>query len=244
MSYDRALTVFSPDGHLFQVDYAIKAVERGSAVVAVTGADFIVVGIEKREANFLQRGESAKKLEKVGGGLWIGFSGLGADARTLIDRARVESQSYRLRYDEGIGIEALARYVAGVQQKYTMKGGVRPFGVGVFVAGFDASGKPRLFFSEPSGVHLEWAANAIGQNSKEIRRLLEKNYVGGLDRHVTVRTTIRCLLEAVQASAGNMEVCVLGKDGMAVVEKTEIERYICEIEASRLEEQREEMDLS
>eukprot|EP00917_Polyrhabdina_sp_WS-2016_P032074 GHVP01068464.1.p1 GENE.GHVP01068464.1~~GHVP01068464.1.p1 ORF type:complete len:218 (-),score=58.00 GHVP01068464.1:73-726(-) len=214
MSYDKALTIFSPDGHLFQVDYAIKAVEKGSAVVGAVGSDFIVIGVEKRDPDILQKEDSIRKVLAIDDGLWIGFSGLGADARVFVDRIRTACQRYRLSYDEKMTVQQLAGEVSRLQQSYTIRGGVRPFGIGISIFGLDKTGTPRLFFSEPSGVCVEWMANAIGQGSKEIRKLLEKNYKEETIVNKTALTIVKSLLEAVQASQSNIEIMVIDVEGL------------------------------
>lgn len=232
MSYDRALTVFSPDGHLFQVDYAIKAVEKGSSVVGVIGDELIVLGIERRDTHFLQTKETIKKIARLDENILLGFSGLAADARVLIDKVRVEYQNHILRYGEKINVEQVAQYVASCQQSYTIKGGVRPYGVGMLIAGFDNK-KPRLFCSEPSGVCVEWKAIALGQNSKEIRKLLEKEYKTQMDFENASRVVIKVMLEAVQASKDNIEVVLVTKENLFLVPEETVGECILELEREK-----------
>jgi 20S proteasome subunit alpha 4 len=137
--------VFSPDGHVFQVEYALEAVKRGTCAVAVKGNEIVVLGCEKK---------SAMKLQDT---VCLAFAGLNADARILIDKARLEAQSHRLTVEDPVSIEYITKYVAGVQQRYTQSGGVRPFGISTLIVGFDPGSKEaRLYQTEPSGIYSAW----------------------------------------------------------------------------------------
>lgn len=234
-SYDRAITVFSPDGHLFQVEYALEAVNRGSTTVGVKGEDVVVLGVEKKSVAKLQDPRTMKKIVSIDKHITVAFAGLTADARVLIDRARVESQSYQLTLEDAPSVDYIARYIANIQQKYTQSGGVRPFGVSTLVSGFD-NGKPVLYQTDPSGTASEWRANAIGQNSKNLRRYLEENYTEDtvLNEKETIKLAIKALLEYVEATK-NMEISVVRKDGVSFLTEDEVQVYIDQIEQEKKE---------
>ena len=141
-------------------------------------------------------------------------------------------------------MEYLTRYVAGVQQKYTQSGGVRPFGVSTLIAGFDPrDDKPRLYQTEPSGIYSSWCAQTIGRNSKTVREFLEKNYdVSAPPASVEecVKLTTRALLEVVQTGAKNIEITVV-KPGAEIVrlDNAEIAAYVDEIEREKQQQQQQ-----
>ena len=197
MSYDRAITVFSPDGHLFQVEYAQQAVREGAAVIGVLGTDCAVLAIERKTPPKLQVGRTIRKTAMIDSHICLAYAGLAADARVLVNRARVECQSYRLNVEDAPTVEYVARFVGGVQQKYTHKGGARPFGISTLIIGTDERGRAALYQTEPSGAFSAWKATAIGRSSKNLQDFLEKNYKEGLSHDEAVRLAIRALLDAV-----------------------------------------------
>lgn len=178
-AYDRAITVFSPDGRLFQVEYAREAVKRGTTAVGIRAKSAVVLLVDKRINSRLIVPESIEKIFAIDAHVGCATSGLVADARALVDRARVEAQVNRVNYDEDIPVETLAKRICDHKQSYTQFGGGRPFGTALLVAGVDLSG-PRLFETDPSGALIEYRASAVGSGRQAAMDLLEKEYKDGL----------------------------------------------------------------
>jgi len=230
--YDSAITIFSPDGHLFQVEYAMEAVKKGRCAIGIRGRDCIILAVERKTAAKLQDTRTAKKINQLDEKLAVAFSGLTADARVLIDKARVECQSFRLTMDYAASAEYMARFVARIQQENTQKGGVRPYGVSMFIAGYDRENQPKLFLTEPSGAFSQWKANAIGRNSKVMLDYLEANYHEDLSYPEALKLAIRTLIQVVEKESRNIEVAVLQPEGLRMVEDAEVERTLGELEQS------------
>jgi proteasome alpha subunit len=174
-AYDRGITIFSPDGRLYQVEYAREAVKRGTASVGVRTTDGVVLAADKRSRSPLMEPTSVEKLHKADDHVGIASAGHVADARQLIDFARRQAQVNRLRYGEAIGIETLTKEVTDHIQQYTQIGGARPFGVALLIGGIEA-GEPRLYETDPSGTPYEWKAVSIGADRSDLQEYLETNY--------------------------------------------------------------------
>uniref|UniRef100_A0A3Q2L7X0 Proteasome subunit alpha type n=2 Tax=Equus TaxID=9789 RepID=A0A3Q2L7X0_HORSE len=280
MSYDRAITVFSPDGHLFQVEYAQEAVKKGSTAgerglcllviragcfedqrglrprcirepasflsasperVGVRGKDIVVLGVEKKSVAKLQDERTVRKICALDDNVCMAFAGLTADARIVINRARVECQSHRLTVEDPVTVEYITRYIASLKQRYTQSNGRRPFGISALIVGFDFDGTPRLYQTDPSGTYHAWKANAIGRGAKSVREFLEKNYTDEAIEtdDLTIKLVIKALLEVVQSGGKNIELAVMRRDQpLKILNPEEIEKYVAEIEKEKEENEK------
>lgn len=195
MAYDRAIVVFSPEGRLYQVEYAFKAVENATTCVGVTFKDGVVLLAAKTTMKLLIP-DSIEKIMKIDDHIGAGFCGLVADARVLIDYARIRAQINRVTYGEPIEIYAIAKEIADRKQRFTQVGGIRPFGVAFLIAGYDT--KPHLFETDPSGSMRAWFAHAIGRGSKIARKVLEKGWKQGMNKDQAVVLASKALKAAEQ----------------------------------------------
>ncbi|CAG9801863.1 unnamed protein product [Chironomus riparius] len=237
--YDRAVTVFSPDGHLLQVEYAQEAVHKGSTAVGVRGKTSVVLCVEKKSVAKLQEDRTVRKICLLDNHVVMAFAGLTADARILINRAQIECQSHKLNVEDPVTIEYITRYIAQLKQKYTQSNGRRPFGLSCLIGGFDLDGTPHLFQTEPSGIYYEWKANATGKSAKTVREFLEKFYTPEAveTEEGAVKLAIKALLEVVQSGQKNLEVAIMRNDKpMQMLDAESIEKYVTVIEEENAKE--------
>uniref|UniRef100_A0A914DI71 Proteasome subunit alpha type n=1 Tax=Acrobeloides nanus TaxID=290746 RepID=A0A914DI71_9BILA len=240
--YDRAITIFSPDGHLFQVEYAQEAVKKGSTAIGVRGKDCVVLGVEKKSIPTLQDDRTIRKIHTIDEHVMLAFAGLSADARVLVDFARVECQSFKLTLGDPVTVGYIARYIANVKQRYTQSPGRRPFGISMLVGGFDFDGTPRLFKTEPSGTYYEYYANSTGRGEKAVREYLEEHYNDEniKDEGSVLKLVIKSLSQVVQSGAQNIEIAVLKADQKEpshcttrILTVEEVEKLLKEVEDER-----------
>ena len=172
--YDMTPTMYSPDGRIYQVEYAIETVKRGAIAIGLQAKDGVIVAVEEKSRD-LQVEDITQKIFQVDDHIGIAAAGYIPDARILVDSARFFSQSNKLTYDESVEIETVAKHLADQSHQFTQYSGVRPFGVALIIAGIDRKGT-RVFVTDPSGTYVPYAAVAIGGNSDEVTDFLEKNY--------------------------------------------------------------------
>ncbi|MBT5201102.1 MAG: archaeal proteasome endopeptidase complex subunit alpha [Thaumarchaeota archaeon] len=172
--YDRAITVFSPDGRLYQVEYAIETVRRGTVAVGVKCKDGVIIAVEEKSRK-LQIVDTAQKIFQIDDHVGVAAAGYIPDARSQVDNARFFSQSNKMIYDEPVEVETIAKHLADQSQQYTQYAGVRPYGVALILGGV-VNKTPELFLTDPSGTFISYDAIAIGSGSDEVTDFLEKTY--------------------------------------------------------------------
>jgi len=227
-AYDRAITVFSPDGRLFQVEYALETVNRGATILGIACSDGVVLGAEEKIESKLQDESFMWKLFEVDDHLGAAVVGLGSDARILIDQARVYAQSNKLMYDEPIDIEVVAKRVGDIKQLYTQHAGVRPFGVSIIFGGIDKTGS-RLFATDPSGSIRGWKAVAVGVGKETVEGILKTDYNEKLDIETATKLAIKALVKAQEARGEQPRVKIavipVATKKMKSLTEEEIETY-------------------
>lgn len=195
MGYDRAITVFSPDGRLYQVEYAREAVKRGTTAVGIKCGEGVVLIVDKRVSSRLLEASSIEKIFKIDEHIGVASSGLVGDARSLVDRARIECQINRVTYDEKIDVEALAKRLCDHMQTYTQFGGARPYGTALLIAGI-SDGECRLFETDPSGTLLEYKATGIGIGrpavDEVVRRRIQLRCRNSRSHNARIKSSSRC----------------------------------------------------
>ena len=175
MGYDRAATMFSPDGHLLQVEYAEKTVRLGSTSIGFSCKEGVVIVSDRRIRDKLIAPESANKIFEIDEHVFATAAGILSDARMLVDEAQVVAQQHRVTYGSPIEPLAVIRMIADKKQMFTQYGGSRPFGVSIMLAGVN-KGKGHLYTSDVTGNFFSYRANAIGENDEQIKETLRSEF--------------------------------------------------------------------
>ena len=228
MGYDRAITLFSPDGRLLQVEYARKTVSQGSAALALVGKDSVVFVADKRfpEVEKLIVTESIEKIFKIDDSIGTAISGMIADGRALIEKAQLEAQQHRVTYNEPADMLLLIKKISSEMQAFTQYGGARPYGVSILFGGF-RNEKPVLFMLEPSGIFFQYKAVAIGEGSPAINKSLEEGYKGDMDVDALIKVAIKAMKTGgIKLHPDRFEIAVINTSGFRRLGKEEISEYI------------------
>jgi proteasome alpha subunit len=212
MGYDRAATMFAPDGHILQVEYAEKTVRLGSASIAIVCKDGVLIVSDRRAKDKLIVEESANKIYEVDSHIMATAAGILSDARVLVERARILAQQHRVTYDSQSDVEPIVGEITNLKQQFTQYGGARPFGVALIFAGYDS--KPCLFSTDVTGNYFQYKAEAIGENDEKIKEKLRQRY----SENLTIREGIKLALEIFKEIQGEkfnldrFDIATIGED--------------------------------
>ncbi len=226
MGYDRTIAVFSPDGRLFQVEYAKEAVKKGTTSLGLTFKNGIVLATVKQPME-LAVTKSTEKLFKIDDHIGAVAAGLLADARVLVNQLRVRAQINKITYEEPIDVWSLARVLGDRMQVSTLYAGLRPFGVSFLIGGVDTTG-PHLIESDPSGMLFEWLAYSIGRGSPIANKIFKEKYKEGMDE----KTALKLMMEVIKKSekikdADSVEIAVIKDDkGFIKLDDQEIKKLM------------------
>jgi proteasome alpha subunit len=234
-AYDRAITVFSPDGRLFQVEYAMELVNRGATILGIKCPEGVVLGAEET-VEPLEESESSWKIFKIDDHVGAAIVGLSSDARVLIDQARIYAQSNRLTYDEPIDVEVVTKRICDIQQLYTQHAGVRPFGVSLIFGGVDKSGC-RIFATHPSGTYRGHKATAVGAGKETVMNILREEYREDMSLEEIIKLAVKCLTKALEARQlpPRIKIAVIpaATRKMEMLSDNKVEEYIKKLGAGK-----------
>ena len=212
MGYDRTIAVFSPDGRLFQVEYAKEAVKKGTTSLGLAFKNGVVLATVKQVQDLVVAG-TIEKLFKMDDHLGAVAAGLLADARVLVSQLRVKAQVHKITFEEPIDVWSLARHLGDRMQISTLYAGLRPFGASFLIGGIDSTG-PHLIESDPSGMLYEWKAYALGRGSTVANKLFRDKYKEGMDEKTAVKLVVDVIKksEKFKDSEQALEVAVMSDD--------------------------------
>lgn len=200
--YDSRTTTFSPEGRLYQVEYAMEAISHAGTVLGILAEDGVVLAAEKKvTSKLLEQDKSSEKIFQLSGNVLAGVVGMTADANSLVNYARNEAQKYLLSYDDDIPVEQLVQRVCDLKQGYTQFGGLRPFGVSLLYAGYDAHHGFQLYQSDPSGNYSGWKATCVGMNNGTATSLLKQDYKVDMSVQEALGLAARVLSKTMDTTA-------------------------------------------
>jgi len=231
--YDRGVNTFSPEGRLFQVEYAIEAIKLGSTAIGIQSSEGVVLAVEKRVTSTLMEPAATEKIAEIDKHIGCAVSGLMADSRTMVDRARVEAQNHWFLYNEKMSVESVTQSVSNLAVQFgdsDSEGNAmsRPFGVAILFAGMDERGS-QLFHMDPSGTYVQCDAKAIGSGCEGAQQALQEAYhktIGIKDSIKVVLTILKQVMEE-KLNSTNVEVATVTKEqGYHMFSKEEVEQAI------------------
>jgi proteasome alpha subunit len=222
MGYDRAITVFSPEGRLLQVEYAKKAVGAGAMTLGIMFKEGVLLVADRRIREKLLIAESITKISPIDEAILSTFSGMTMDARVIVKKCRVFAQQHKLTYGEKVDVEGVVKFVSDTEQAYTQYGGIRPFGVSLLFAGVDKKGV-HLFETDPSGIYACYHAHAMGMGSPDANKILEKRFKEGMKLEEATKLAVDVFKEVLlkEFSSERLEASIVTANGVEKIELKE-----------------------
>lgn len=212
MGYDRTIAVFSPDGRLFQVEYAKEAVKRGATTLGIVFKDGILLATVKPTTALIVN-SALEKIFQIDDHVGAVAAGLLADARVLINQARVRAQVHKITYEEPIDVWGLARLIGDRMQYSTLIAGLRPFGVSFIIGGVDKTGN-HLIESDPSGMLFEWHAYALGRGALVANKIFKQKWKEGMSDKEAVKLAMEIIAKTEKEKKEDaIDIAIIGKDG-------------------------------
>ncbi len=228
MGYDRTATMFSPEGHLLQVEYAEKTVRLGVSSIGMVCSDGVFIIADKRVTDKLIVQDSANRIHEIDFHIIASTAGITSDARVLIERSQVIAQQHRITYDSPIEPELVIKEVSNTKQQFTQYGGARPFGVSMMLAGI-REGKPELFISDITGNYFSYYANAVGENDEKIKEKIREKY----NKDITIKKGVKLTLDIFKEIQGKnfnidrFELVYINKDGKSKrLEENKLKEFV------------------
>jgi proteasome alpha subunit len=225
--YDHGITTFSPDGRLFQVEYARESVKRGTTTVGLKYRDGVLLIVDKRIASRLIIPESIDKVYKIDDHIGFATSGLVADARQLVARARAECQINRITYSDKVPVDILTKKICNFKQSFTQYGGTRPFGTALLIAGVDDNGI-HLYETDPSGAYQSYHAGAVGRGRNAVVEYFESKWRKNMTQNAAIKLGLEALRSSLEDDLNKnaVQIAVLNKDGFRLMDQAETIVYI------------------
>ena len=229
MGYDRAITMFSPDGRLLQVEYAKKTVKQGSTAVGINCKDGVLLVTDKRISDKLMVPESIEKIFKIDEHIIATAAGIVSDARVLVDRAQLKAQQNKVTYDSPIDVLTIVKDICTLKQLCTQSGGLRPFGVSLLITGIDETGS-RLYQTDPTGIFFEYKAIAIGEFENELTEILHTNYKDTITIEEALKIVIKAMAKLIDKdfNTDRLDATYIKKDKKKIVKLSaeQLKKYL------------------
>jgi len=225
--YDMTPTMYSPDGRIYQVEYAIETVKRGTLALGIKSKEGVIMAVEELPRS-LQTADITQKIFQIDHHIGVAAAGYIPDARVQVDNARFFSQGNKLTYDEPVEVETVAKHLADQCHQFTQYSGVRPYGVSLIIAGVDQKGES-VFITDPSGTYVPYAAVAIGAGSDDVNDFLEKTYTDDLSLDDAAALAIAAIKLKPEESNGveNIKMAKISSEKKVLekISKSDIEKY-------------------